>query len=163
MGKVRSEKINLENFASTMVGLTGAQIAEVVNQAAINATLERSRLVNEKHLVSAFDTATIGALTNNTLTAEEKKLIAYHEAGHALTTLLTPHTDEIYHATILGRGNALGYVKLVPSREQMYKKQELFARLDVCYGGRVSEEIFFGEENVTTGEYILHFFFFVFC
>ena len=100
----------------------------------------------------AKDKILMGAERANLMSDEEKKLTAYHEGGHALVALYTKHTIPLYKATILPRGNSLGTTHFLPENDMhSQSKAQLIARMDVALGGRVAEELIFGDEMVTTG------------
>ncbi len=134
-------------------GFSGADLANLVNEAALLAARANRRLVTMVDFEAAKDKVLMGSERRSMVMSEqEKRLTAYHEAGHALIGLLVPGNDPLHKVTIIPRGRALGVTMNLPERDRYsFKKSELLARLAMMFGGRVAEELIFGEENVTTG------------
>ncbi|MBN8481295.1 MAG: ATP-dependent zinc metalloprotease FtsH [Xanthomonadales bacterium] len=134
-------------------GFSGADLANLVNEAALFAARENSRDVTMLHFERAKDKIMMGAERRSMIMSEEeKKLTAYHEAGHAIVGLSVPLHDPVHKVTIIPRGRALGVTMYLPEQDRhSYSKTELESRLASLYGGRVAEEIVFGEDSVTTG------------
>ncbi|MFV3127827.1 ATP-dependent zinc metalloprotease FtsH [Niveispirillum sp. KHB5.9] len=134
-------------------GFSGADLANLVNEAALLAARAGKRVVGMADFEAAKDKVMMGAERRSmVMTEREKKLTAYHEAGHALVSLLVPEYDPLHKVTIIPRGRALGVTMNLPERDRTnYTKREMESRLAVLFGGRVAEEIIFGAENVTTG------------
>jgi len=134
-------------------GFSGADLANLVNEAALFAARENSRDVTMLHFERAKDKIMMGAERRSMIMSEEeKKLTAYHEAGHAIVGLSVPLHDPVHKVTIIPRGRALGVTMYLPEQDRhSYSKTELESRLASLYGGRVAEEIIFGEDRVTTG------------
>ncbi|MGI9371685.1 MAG: ATP-dependent zinc metalloprotease FtsH [Hyphomicrobiales bacterium] len=134
-------------------GFSGADLANLVNEAALLAARRSKRLVTQQEFEDAKDKVMMGAERRSmVMTEEEKKLTAYHEAGHALTALKLPASDPIHKATIIPRGRALGMVMRLPERDVVSVTREKFkADLVVAMGGRVAEEMIFGHDKVTSG------------
>ncbi len=134
-------------------GFSGADLANLVNEAALLAARYDKRVVTMAEFEAAKDKVLMGAERRSmVMTIDEKKLTAYHEAGHALVTLYVPEADPLHKVTIIPRGRALGLTMSLPERDQLtFKKIQLTSRLAIMYGGRMAEEIVFGAENVTTG------------
>ncbi|AUN29893.1 ATP-dependent zinc metalloprotease FtsH [Niveispirillum cyanobacteriorum] len=134
-------------------GFSGADLANLVNEAALLAARAGKRVVGMADFEAAKDKVMMGAERRSMVMSEkEKKLTAYHEAGHALVSLWVPEYDPLHKVTIIPRGRALGVTMNLPERDRTnYTKREMESRLAVLFGGRVAEEIIFGEENVTTG------------
>ncbi len=134
-------------------GFSGADLANLVNEAALLAARAGNRMVTMHEFESAKDKVLMGAERRSmVMTAEEKKLTAYHEAGHALVGLNTPKSDPLHKVTIIPRGRALGVTMSLPVNDKYgYSKIELQSRLAMMFGGRIAEELIFGPENVTTG------------
>ena len=134
-------------------GFSGADLANLVNEAALLAARIGKRVVTMVEFEESKDKVMMGTERRSmVMTEEEKKLTAYHEAGHALVGLNVPKYDPLHKVTIIPRGRALGLTMSLPERDRLtYKKVELKSMLAVMYGGRAAEEIVFGEENVTTG------------
>ncbi len=134
-------------------GFSGADLANLVNEAALLAARKSKRVVTMSDLEEAKDKVMMGAERRSmVMTEDEKKLTAYHEAGHALVSLNMPKTDPLHKVTIIPRGRALGVTMSLPERDQLSQSEvQLTSRLAVMFGGRLAEEIVFGKENVTTG------------
>ena len=134
-------------------GFSGADLANLVNEAALLAARKNKRAVTMAEFEESKDKVMMGAERRSmVMTEEEKRLTAYHEAGHALVSIFVPGNDPIHKVTIIPRGRALGVTMSLPERDRLsYKKTEMEARLAMTFGGRVAEEIIFGPENVTTG------------
>ncbi|KAG2223685.1 hypothetical protein INT45_007263 [Circinella minor] len=134
-------------------GFSGADLANLVNQAAIKATREKCREVTLHHLEYAKDKILMGAERRSAvITDESKRVTAYHEGGHALVAYYTPGAMPLHKATIMPRGSALGVTIQLPEMDKdSFTKREYIAQIDVCMGGRVAEEMIFGADNVTSG------------
>ncbi|MDR1983192.1 MAG: ATP-dependent zinc metalloprotease FtsH [Holosporaceae bacterium] len=134
-------------------GFSGADLANLVNEAALLAARRGKRVVGMDELEDAKDKVMMGAERRSmVMSEEEKKLTAYHEAGHAIVALNIPESDPIHKATIIPRGQTLGMVMLLPEQDRVSKSRaELEASLSVSAGGRIAEEMFFGTEKITTG------------
>ena len=134
-------------------GFSGADLANLINEAALLAARIGKRVVTMQEFEDAKDKVMMGAERRSmVMTEDEKKLTAYHEAGHALVGLKVPKYDPLHKVTIIPRGRALGVTMSLPERDRLsYSKLELESKLAVMYGGRVAEELVFGKENVTTG------------
>ncbi|KAL8217869.1 hypothetical protein R6Q57_021242 [Mikania cordata] len=151
--KPLAEDVDVYAVARGTPGFNGADLANLVNIAAIKAAVEGSEKVNAAQLEFAKDRIIMGTERKTMFLSEEsKKLTAYHESGHAIVALNTDGAHPIHKATIVPRGSALGMVTQLPSNDETsVSKKQLLARLDVCMGGRVAEEIIFGPDYVTTG------------
>jgi len=134
-------------------GFSGADLANLVNEAALLAARIGKRVVTMSEFEEAKDKVMMGTERRSmVMTEDEKKLTAYHEAGHALVGLKVPKHDPLHKVTIIPRGRALGLTMSLPERDRLsYSKIELKSLLAVMYGGRVAEELIFGEDNITTG------------
>ncbi len=134
-------------------GFSGADLANLVNEAALLAARRGKRMVTMAELEDAKDKVMMGTERRSmVMTEKEKELTAYHEAGHALLALWEPANDPLHKVTIIPRGRALGLTMSLPERDKYSQsKKEMEARLVMMFGGRVAEQIIFGEENVTTG------------
>jgi len=143
----------LINIARGTSGFSGAELYNLVNMAALKAALEDKMEVGTAELEFAKDKIIMGAERKSAvLTEESKRLTAFHEAGHAIMALFTDGATPIHKATIVPRGQALGMVTQLPDKDETsISLHQLLARLDVCMGGRVAEELIFGERNVTSG------------
>ncbi|XP_032875297.1 AFG3-like protein 2 isoform X2 [Amblyraja radiata] len=146
--------INQENLARNLAaltpGFTGADIANVCNEAALIAARHLSESIIQKHFEQAIERV-IGGLEKKTqiLQPEEKKTVAYHEAGHAVAGWFLEHADPLLKVSIIPRGKGLGYAQYLPKEQYLYNKEQLHDRMCMTLGGRVSEQIFFGK--ITTG------------
>ncbi len=134
-------------------GFSGADLANLVNEAALFAARDNDRSVDMGHFERAKDKIMMGAERKSMAMSEyEKKLTAYHEAGHAIVGHLVPKHDPVYKVTIIPRGRALGVTMYLPEDDRYSQsKIELESRISSLYGGRLAEELIFGAENVTTG------------
>jgi len=134
-------------------GFSGADLANLVNEAALFAARGNSREVNMQDFEHAKDKIMMGAERRSMIMSEdEKKLTAYHEAGHAIVGLSVPEHDPVHKVTIIPRGRALGVTLFLPETDRYsHSKTSLESRLASLYGGRVAEELIFGEDKVTTG------------
>ena len=145
--------IDLKVIARGTPGFSGADLANLVNEAALLAARRGKRLVTQIEFEDAKDKVMMGSERRSlVMTEEEKKLTAYHEAGHALVALKQPASDPIHKATIIPRGRALGMVMRLPERDQLsVTRAKLKADIAVAMGGRVAEEMTFGADKVTSG------------
>ncbi|WP_290985053.1 ATP-dependent zinc metalloprotease FtsH [Ferrovibrio sp.] len=134
-------------------GFSGADLANLVNEAALLAARKNKRVVTMADFESAKDKVMMGAERRSMVMGEEeKRLTAFHEAGHALVSLFMPKCDPLHKVTIIPRGRALGVTMSLPEKDRLsVSKLELESRLAMMFGGRIAEEIVFGRENVTTG------------
>ncbi|XP_006634560.2 mitochondrial inner membrane m-AAA protease component AFG3L2 isoform X1 [Lepisosteus oculatus] len=137
-------------MAALTPGFSGADIANVCNEAALIAARHLSDSINQKHFEQAIERV-IGGLEKKTqvLQPEEKKTVAYHEAGHAVAGWYLEHADPLLKVSIIPRGKGLGYAQYLPKEQYLYTKEQLLDRMCMTLGGRVAEEIFFG--RITTG------------
>jgi cell division protease FtsH len=128
-------------------------LANLVNEAALLAARRNKRKVTAEDFDNAKDKVLMGNERKTmVMDEEEKKLTAYHEAGHAICSLHVPETDPIHKATIIPRGRALGMVQQLPEKDQYsYTRAKMLSRLIICMGGRASEELKFGYDKVTSG------------
>ncbi|WP_209426469.1 ATP-dependent zinc metalloprotease FtsH [Pararhodobacter sp. SW119] len=145
--------VDLRIIARGTPGFSGADLANLVNEAALMAARHNRRFVTMDDFENAKDKVMMGAERRSmVMSEEEKKLTAYHEAGHAVVGLHVPQHDPIHKATIIPRGRALGLVLSLPERDQLsvtYTKYK--SKIAMAMGGRVAEELVFGHENVTSG------------
>ena len=134
-------------------GFSGADLANLVNEAALIAARENSDKVYMRHFEKAKDKILMGVERKTMVMSEdEKKLTAYHEAGHAIIGYLMPEHDPVYKVSIIPRGKALGVTMYLPEEDSWsYSKTKLEGQLCSLYGGRIAEELIFGPEKVTTG------------
>jgi cell division protease FtsH len=134
-------------------GFSGADLANLVNEAALLAARRGKRVVTMSELEDAKDKVMMGAERRSmAMSDDEKKLTAYHEGGHALIALTVEGSDPIHKATIIPRGRALGMVMQLPERDKLSMSlEQMTSRLAIMMGGRVAEELVFGREKVTSG------------
>jgi len=134
-------------------GFSGADLANLVNEAALMAARRGKRLVASAEFEAAKDKVMMGAERRSmVMTEDEKKMTAYHEAGHAIVSVHEPASDPIHKATIIPRGRALGMVMRLPERDSYsYHRDKMYANLAVSMGGRVAEEVIFGYDKVSSG------------
>jgi len=134
-------------------GFSGADLANLVNEAALFAARDNAKSVTQDHLDRAKDKIMMGSERRSMVMSEkEKKLTAYHEAGHAIVGRLVPEHDPVYKVSIIPRGRALGVTMFLPEQDKYsISRLQLDSQLSSLYGGRVAEELIFGIENVTTG------------
>jgi cell division protease FtsH len=145
--------VHSRTIARGTPGFSGADLANLVNEAALLAARRNKRLVAMQEFEDAKDKVMMGAERRSmVMTDDEKKMTAYHEAGHALVSLNEPASDPIHKATIIPRGRALGMVMRLPERDNYsYHRDKMHANLAVAMGGRVAEEIIFGHDKVSSG------------
>jgi len=145
--------VNSRTIARGTPGFSGADLANLVNEAALLAARRNKRLVAMQEFEDAKDKVMMGAERRSmVMTDDEKKMTAYHEAGHALVSINEPASDPIHKATIIPRGRALGMVMRLPERDNYsYHRDKMHANLAVAMGGRVAEEIIFGHDKVSSG------------
>ena len=145
--------VNLRTVARGTPGFSGADLANLVNEAALLAAKKNKRIVTYNEFEEAKDKVMMGSERRSmVMTEDEKKLTAYHEAGHAIVTINEKAAHPIHKATIIPRGRALGMVLQLPERDEISQtREQLNAQMAIAMGGRVAEEIIFGDEKVTTG------------
>jgi cell division protease FtsH len=145
--------INLKTIARGTPGFSGADLMNLVNEAALTAARRNKRMVTQAEFEEAKDKVMMGAERKSlVMTEEEKMLTAYHEGGHAIVGLNVIATDPIHKATIIPRGRALGMVMQLPERDKLSMSlEQMTSRLAIMMGGRVAEELVFGREKVTSG------------
>jgi cell division protease FtsH len=145
--------VTLEPIAKGTPGLAGAELANIVNEAALLAARRNKPQVDQQDLEDAKDKVMLGLeRKSRVLSDEERRLVAYHEAGHALVALSVPGADPLHKVTIIPRGRSLGLTAYLPEEElHKYTKQSILSRLAMAYGGRVAEQLVFGADKVTPG------------
>ncbi len=145
--------VDLRIIARGTPGFSGADLANLVNEAALMAARVNRRFVTMEDFENAKDKVMMGAERRSmVMTEDEKRLTAYHEAGHAVVGLNVPQHDPIHKATIIPRGRALGLVLSLPERDQLSVSYTKYtSKIAMAMGGRVAEELVFGKENVTSG------------
>ncbi|EAR20883.1 ATP-dependent zinc metalloprotease FtsH [Nitrococcus mobilis] len=147
------EDVDIRTIARGTPGFSGADLANLVNEAALFAARRNKRLVDQHDFEDAKDKIMMGAERKSMVMSEdEKRLTAYHEAGHTVVGLLSPEHDPVHKVTIIPRGRALGVTMFLPEEDRYsYTKQRLNSRLASLFGGRLAEEMIFGRDRVTTG------------
>jgi cell division protease FtsH len=147
------DDINAKVIARGTPGFSGADLANLVNEAALFAARDNARAVTMDHLDRAKDKIMMGTERKSMVMSEkEKKLTAYHEAGHAIVGRLVPEHDPVYKVTIIPRGRALGVTMFLPEQDKYsISRLQLDSQLASLFGGRVAEELVYGADHVTTG------------
>ncbi len=145
--------VDINVIARGTPGFSGADLANLSNEAALLAARRNKRLVTMLEFEDAKDKVLMGAERRSmVMTHKEKELTAYHEAGHALVGIFTPGNDPLHKVTIIPRGRALGVTMNLPERDRYSEtKKEMKAKLAMIFGGRVAEELIFGKDNITSG------------
>ncbi|MGR8952444.1 MAG: ATP-dependent zinc metalloprotease FtsH [Gammaproteobacteria bacterium] len=145
--------VEVKYIAQGTPGFSGADLANLVNEAALFAARANKRLVNMFDLEKAKDKLIMGTERRSmVMNDKEKRMTAYHEAGHAIVGRLVPEHDPVYKVSIMPRGRALGVTMFLPERDQYSaSKQKLDSMISSLYGGRIAEEMIFGWEQVSTG------------
>jgi cell division protease FtsH len=145
--------VDARTIARGTPGFSGADLANLVNEAALMAARKGKRLVAMQEFEEAKDKVMMGAERRSmVMTDDEKRMTAYHEAGHAVVSIHEPASDPIHKATIIPRGRALGMVMRLPERDSYsYHRDKMYANLAVSMGGRVAEELIFGYDKVSSG------------
>ncbi|XP_078066835.1 mitochondrial inner membrane m-AAA protease component AFG3L2-like [Mustelus asterias] len=145
-----SKEALARKLAALTPGFTGADIANVCNEAALIAARHLNESIHVKHFEQAIERV-IGGLEKKTqvLQPDEKRTVAYHEAGHAIVGWFLEHADPLLKVSIIPRGKGLGYAQYLPKEQYLYTKEQLFDRMCMMLGGRVAEQIFFN--RITTG------------
>ena len=150
-----SPKVNLEEIAKATAGLAGADLANIINEAALLAGRQNKKEIEQKDLMEAIERAFVGLeKKNRKINDLEKKIVSYHESGHALMAELTKGATRVTKVSIIPRGlGALGYTLHLPDEENRFLKQkhELMAEIDVLLGGRAAEDIFVGDISTGAG------------
>ena len=148
-----SEDVKPSLIARGTPGFSGADLANLVNEAALFAARANKRLVDMDDLEKAKDKIMMGAERRSlVMKDEEKRLTAYHEAGHAIVGRMVPSHDPVYKVSIIPRGRALGVTMFLPEEDRYsHSKEHLESQISSLFGGRIAEEIIFGREKVTTG------------
>ncbi len=145
--------VDIRTIARGTPGFSGADLANIVNESALLAARKNKKIVTMIDFEEAKDKVMMGAERRSlVMSQEEKELTAYHEGGHAIVAINQPASDPIHKATIIPRGRALGMVMRLPERDQLsLPREKMYADITVAMGGRVAEEIIFGESKVTSG------------
>jgi ATP-dependent metalloprotease FtsH len=146
------EEVSLERLARLTTGMTGADLANLVNEAALSAARRDLETITHECFEEALARIQLGALRPLVMSDHERRIIAYHEGGHALVAYHLPEADTVNRVTILPRGQSLGVTQFTAEEDRYnYSRETLMARIAVGLGGRAAEELTFGSERVTTG------------
>ncbi|MBT4857066.1 ATP-dependent zinc metalloprotease FtsH [Candidatus Uhrbacteria bacterium] len=143
--------VNLERIAERTIGFSGADLMNIMNEGAILAARQDKKKTSQTHLLDAIEKVILGPERKERVTTEdERKLTAYHEAGHAIVGHVLPHCDEVHKVSIIARGRAAGYTMSLPSKEKkMHFRQEFIDDMAMMLGGYAAEKEIFGD--ITTG------------
>ena len=152
-GKPQHADVDVDALAAKTAGSSGADLSNIVNEAAIRAARRNSKAIHNQDVVEAFEKVAIGpARKNSIMSDKEKELTAYHESGHAIVGHVLPDSDEVHKVTIVSRGHAGGVTWFLPPDDKSYHSilefKDVLARM---LGGRVAEKVIYGSEMVTTG------------
>ncbi|KAG0553959.1 hypothetical protein M758_12G054600 [Ceratodon purpureus] len=155
-GKTLAKDVDFEKISRRTPGFTGADLQNLMNEAAILAARRELKEISKDEIADALERIIAGPEKKNAVVSEEKrKLVAYHEAGHALVGALMPEYDPVAKISIVPRGGAGGLTFFAPSEERLesglYSRSYLENQMAVALGGRIAEELIYGSENVTTG------------
>ena len=152
-GKRIAKDVDFANIAKRTTGYSGAQLENVINEATLLSVREKTGVITLSQIDEAIDRVMAGpAKKHRVITDEEKKMVAYHEAGHAVIGLKVANAEQVQKITIIPRGQAGGYTLMTPKKETYnFKKSELEAKIISYMGGRAAEQIIYGEGEVSTG------------
>ncbi|MCS6956247.1 MAG: ATP-dependent zinc metalloprotease FtsH [Patescibacteria group bacterium] len=149
-GKPFDKNVSWEKVAKRTVGFSGADLENMLNEAAIYAARKNQEKITQEDIEEAATKVKLGPEKKRNQSEYDKKLTAYHEAGHAIVSHFMPHTDPVHRISIVSRGMALGYTLIPPSKDKLHEtKTHLLERISVMMGGRAAEDIVFNE--ITTG------------
>jgi cell division protease FtsH len=148
-----SKSLSIESLAKRTSGLVGADIENIVNEASLKIAKENRTVLEVDDFEYALEKVLMGPEKKvKSIREEEKKVIAYHELGHALTSHILPHADPVEKISIVRRGHALGMTWITPDEDKnLVSKEKFLDEVTSLLGGRAAEELFFGEDAVTTG------------
>ncbi len=151
-GKPVDSNVDIDVLADMTVGFSGADLENLVNEAALLAARKNRNTILMEDFEEAFEKVILGPKKSRKLRREDKKITAYHEAGHAIVKKMVKHSDKIHKISIVPRGMALGYVMDKPRGDRVnYSRAEILDKIAGLLGGRVAEEVKFGNDNITTG------------
>jgi cell division protease FtsH len=149
-GKPLADDVSLEALSRATIGFSGADLSNLANEAALTAARRNAKKITQRDFLEAFDRIVLGTESPPLSNEEERRVVAYHEAGHAIVGVLTPGADPVLKVTIVPRGQALGVTASLPDDDRRnYSRKYLMARMLVLLGGRAAEEVAIGE--ITTG------------
>ncbi|CAG0965878.1 hypothetical protein ANRL2_01252, partial [Anaerolineae bacterium] len=149
-GKPLADDVDLHALSRSTIGFSGADLANLANEAALTAARRNTKRITQNDFLEAFDRIVLGTQAPPLSNEEERRVVAYHEAGHALVAALTPNADPVLKVTIVPRGQALGVTAILPEDDRRnYSKPYLMAQMHMMLGGRAAEEVAIGE--ITTG------------
>jgi len=149
-GKPLDSDVNLNDMAKATIGFSGADLSNLANEAALNAARRNVKRITQRDFLNAFDRIVLGTESPPLSNEQERRVVAYHEGGHALVGALTPHANPVFKVTIVPRGQALGVTASLPDDDRRnYSKEFLIAQIYMLLGGRAAEEVAIGE--ITTG------------
>ncbi|HBG82047.1 TPA: cell division protein FtsH [candidate division CPR2 bacterium] len=152
-GKPLEKDVDLEEIAKHTPGFSGADLANLVNEAAILAGRRNLKKVSQSELTEAVEKVLLGPeRKSHILSPKEKEITAYHEAGHAIVGHLLPHCDKVHKVSVVSRGQAGGYTWSIPDEDKyMHSKVDFEDQIAMMLGGRIAEKVIYGADNVTTG------------
>ncbi len=151
-GKPFKKNVNWENVAKRTVGFTGADLENMLNEAAILAARQTKNEIDEKDIEEAATKVKLGPQKKRMQSDLDKKITAYHESGHAIVSYAMPNADPVHRISIVGRGMSLGHTLIPPSQDRVHEtKTRLLEQIATMLGGRAAEEMVFSKENITTG------------
>lgn len=152
-GKPLADDVDLDKVASITVGFSGAELGNLLNEAAILAGKKNQKSITQEMIQKSIEKVVMGNEKKSLrMTEYEKRLTAIHEIGHAIVGKMLAHTDPVHKISILPRGGAGGVTWFLPEKDRTYtSKAKYLDELATLYGGRVAEEVFFGSDYVTTG------------
>ncbi|OJW04206.1 MAG: cell division protein FtsH [Planctomycetales bacterium 71-10] len=149
--------VDLERIARNTVGMSGADLANLVNEAALLATREDKAAVDDKDMEAALDKVILGAKREEVITDRDKRATAYHEVGHALVGWLTPRSDPVHKVTIIPRGRSLGVTQFMPEEDRVsYHESQILARLYTAMGGRAAERLIYNDLSTGAAQDLDH-------
>lgn len=155
--KSLDSNVSLKDVARSTVGFSGADLANLMNEAAITAARGSRKVISKQDVDEAYSKITVGLTSNRNLSDEARKRVAYHEAGHAVVGAMVDGYDTVGKVTIVPRGNAGGFTQFLPDEDTvdtgLVTKSYLEKKIMVALGGKVAEEIVYGVDNVSTGAY----------